>query len=365
MMRKTPLQKARKLLSAGKYPKVISLLEPLVLEYRESFDFFYLLGTACLYVEDIGGAEAYYKTARRLRSENPDIQKAQGILYLRLGNVARALELYLRVLDANPRDSVAAEALEFIRRNSDPEKMEQIIRSGAIRKFYPKRGLHPAVIPTCITIVVLCTFGVLFYMNYKTILGLNGARADLSYLELSREEKNSPVSADLSGGAYRYILTKDEVVSCYDDAKRFFQQYRDNEARKCINKILLSNAEPSVKQRATELESFLSEPQMDKVSDNYPVKQVMEDIYLYQNCWVSWSGRVSNVEEDDKYYKCAFLVGYENLDRIDENVSLVFEQPISINPEKPIKVLARITIVDGQLLLHGKAIYQPVNGSGL
>ena len=70
MTSKSPLQKARKWLAAGKYPKIISLLEPLVLEYRESFDFFFLLGTACLYVEDIGGAEAYYiefKTIIKMR----------------------------------------------------------------------------------------------------------------------------------------------------------------------------------------------------------------------------------------------------------------------------------------------------------
>lgn len=365
MARKSPLQRAHKYLSAGKYPKVISLLEPLVLEYKESFDFFFVLGTACLYVEDIGGAEAYYKSARRIRSENPDILKAQGVLNLRLGNVTRALELYLHVLDLVPGDSVATEALEFIRRNSDPEKMEDKIRSGAVRKFYPKRGLHPAVVPTCIAVLMLCVLGVFFAMNYKTLLGLNGARADLSYLELTKEDMSQLVKPDLSSGEYRYILTKDEVVKCYDDAKRYFQLYHDNEARKCINKLLLSNAEEGIKQHAAELESFLTEPTMDGVTDNYPVKQVMEDIYLYQNCWVAWSGRVSNVEEDEKFYKCAFLVGYENLDRIDENVMLVFEQPVSINPEKPLKVLAKLTVMEDKLVLRGKAIYQPISGSGL
>ena len=190
MAPKSPLLKARRLFNAGKYPKVISLLEPLVVEYRESFDFFFLLGTACLYVEDIGGAEAYYKTARRIRVGNPEIMKAQGVLYLRRGDVARSLELYLGVLDVQPGDSVATEALEFIRRNSDPEKMEQKIRSGALRKFYPKKGLHPAVVPLSIAFCLLCAAGVFFAVNYRNILGLDGARADLSYLELTADEKD-------------------------------------------------------------------------------------------------------------------------------------------------------------------------------
>ena len=355
---KSPLQKARKLLRAGKFPKVISLLEPLVPEYRNSFDYFYLLGTACLYVEDIGGAETYYKKARSLRPENGDILKAQGALNLRRGNVTRALELYLHILDAVPGDKLANEALEFIRRNSDPEKMEHKIRSGGIKKFYPKKGLHPAVVPVCFVLCVLSVASVFFVRNYRTLLGLNGARADLSSLELTRDQKAQPVSADLNS---RYILTASEVVSCYEGATRSFQQNRDNEARKYINKIMLSNAELSIKTNATLLENYLAEPRFDTINDNYPVSEVMEDIYLYQKCWVKWSGRVSNVLEDEKYYKCDFLVGYEELRKIDGIVTLAFEQPVSINPEKPVEVLAQITVTeDGQLMLWGKTVHQPL-----
>lgn len=360
MSSRSPLYKARKLLRAGKYPKVISLLEPIVLEYRESFDYFYLLGTACLYVEDIGGAEAYYKSARRIRSENADILKAQGALYLRLGNITRALEIYLHILDVAPGDKLANEALEFIRRNSDPEKMENRIRSGAIKRFYPKKGLHPAVIPACVIICILCVASTFFVRNYRTLLGLNGARSDLSYLELTRDEKARPVLGDVSNGSFRYILTTSEVTGCYDDALRFFQQHRDNEARRCINKIMLSNAELSIKTKASLLAEHLEEPRFDTITDNYTIKQIMDDVYLYQDCWVVWSGRVSNVETDEKFYKCDFLVGYENLDKIDGTVTLAFEQPITINNEKPIEVLAQITVSDGQLILWGRAVHQPL-----
>jgi hypothetical protein len=65
--------------------------------------------------------------------------------------------------------------------------------------------------------------------------------------------------------------------------------------------------------------------------------------------------------ESDTLYKCDFLVGYENLDRIDGTVTLVFEQPVVINNEKPIEVLARITVSeDGELILRGRALHQPL-----
>lgn len=362
MASKSPLQRARKLFRARKYPKVISLLEPLVLEYKESFDFFFLLGTACLYLEDIGGAEAYYKSARRLKPVNTDIMKAQGVLYLRLGDVTRALELFLGVLDSSPGDAVATEALDFIRRNSNPEKMEEKIRGGALRRFYPKRGLHPAVIPSCLALCLLCACAAFFFANYKVILGLNGARADLSYLELTEDDKKNLVSENLGNG---YILTTEDVEKTYKEATRFFQQNRDNEARRCVNKLMNSNAGTSIKVKAQQLAERLEEPLFGSVTDNFPVKQVLEDIVLYENCWVEWAGRVSNIEMDDKFLKCVFLVGYEKLDKIDGTVTLVLEQPVSLNPEKPVKVLARITLSEGQLILRGKTIYQPVKDSDL
>ena len=362
MARKSPLQKAHKYLRARNYSKVISLLEPLVLEYKESFDFFFVLGTACLYVEDIGGADAYYKSARRLRPENCEILKAQGVLNLRLGNVTRALELYLHVLDLNPGDAVATGALEFIRRNSNPGKMEEKVRSGSLKKFYPKTGLHPAIVPSCIIVLAICAMGVLFVNNYKTLLGLNGARGvDLSAYEPSEEDLKNPLSKNLINNDYKYFLTIEQVNEYRVNARSFFEKKRDNEARRYINMILRSNASDSIKSYVNGIAKYLEEPRFDTITDNYTLKQVLEDVYQYENCWVVWSGRVSNVEENEKIYKCNFLVGYENLDRIDGIVTLVFEQPVSISNEKPIEVLARITVTeDGELILRGRAIHQPL-----
>ena len=86
------LKKAERLLAARRFPETISLLEPLVIDYRESFYFHYLLGTACLYVGDIGGAELYYKRARNLKMTDPRLINAQAVLFLRRGEVNKAVE---------------------------------------------------------------------------------------------------------------------------------------------------------------------------------------------------------------------------------------------------------------------------------
>ena len=61
-MAKSLFDTARKYLKKRQFSKVINLLEPHIMEYRQSFQFFYLLGVACLYQGDIGGCEEYFKS---------------------------------------------------------------------------------------------------------------------------------------------------------------------------------------------------------------------------------------------------------------------------------------------------------------
>ena len=49
-----------------KFFKVITLLEPHEDDYRHSVDFYYYLGTACLYQDDRAGAKSYFDAARKI-----------------------------------------------------------------------------------------------------------------------------------------------------------------------------------------------------------------------------------------------------------------------------------------------------------
>ena len=85
-MRSKTLKKATKLFKAGKYSKVLLLLESQVFRYRQSFDFFYLLGISCLRSSDYGGGYSYLQRAINIKPD--DINTLAGLAVVRGAGVA-------------------------------------------------------------------------------------------------------------------------------------------------------------------------------------------------------------------------------------------------------------------------------------
>ncbi len=360
-----PLKTAKKLLRARKFPKVIALLEPLVIDYRDNYKFYYYLGTACLYVGDNGGAEAYFKRARQIKIKDPDIIAAQGALYLRRGEVTRAVEYYLEALEYDKNHRASKRGLRFIKRHSNPEVMSEIVMTPRIRKVYPSLGLHVAVIPSVVAICLVAIALMWFMRNYKAVLGVNGARADLAYLDLTVDERTQPLDTDLESGVYRYILTKNEMIEAEENAKKYFQQGKDNAAQIEINRILNSNAKTSIKMKMNQLKEYLETPTFDSLSDNLSYADVASDPYLYIDCWVIWSGRLANITEYKNGVEATLLVGYENLTNKEGDVPVTIPDTIFLEYGKPIKLLAQVSVRDGKLHLMAGAAYQPLNGDEL
>jgi len=358
-MKTDVLTKAKRLLNARRFPEVIALLEPLLIDYRDSFSFYYTLGTACLYVGDIGGAELYYKKARNLKLTDTALINAQAVLFLRRGDVQKAVEYYLEVQEYDSGEPTAKKALDFIKKNSDAEKLNAAVQTGKIRQFYPPLAMHPAVrILIAAGAAVLCAAFVLFV--FVTPFKHTEKRADLSSFVLTVEEKQNALVQDTASSVFKCILTKKELEKAYADAQMYFQKYKDNAAQVEINRILNSNASSAIRQKARFLMDYLKEPGFDTVSDNYGYTAVQSQPWLYMDCWVVWSGRVTNVDSGASEYRCDFLVGYDTMKKMEGIVPLVLKQPVVIDTALPVSVLARIGIENGRLVLKGKSVYQPV-----
>ena len=84
-----------------------------------------------------------------------------------------------------------------------------------------------------------------------------------------------------------------------------------------INVLLNSNASVSIKQKARQLMDYLEEPVFDSKLEQYTFQEVSKDLSLYQDCYVIWTGRVTNVNSNEKYFNADFLVGYEDMKKID------------------------------------------------
>jgi hypothetical protein len=361
MAQKDPLIIAQKAYSAHKFSKVVSILEPLILEYRDSFSFYYLLGSSCLYLGDLGGAELYFKKARNIKMMNADLINAQAILFLKRGQTQKAVEYYLETLEYVPSNKIAQKALEFIRKNNDPSTLSTLIKTDAVKAFYPKIPVNKGMVFS--GILSFSLFIVLSFFVINTVFFQNkteGPRADLSDFKLTIDERHTALQTDLSTGSFRYILGAKDIEKSYTDAQIYFQNYRDNASQVEINRILNSNASLVIRQKARLLMEYLKEPGFDTITDVYSYAQVSADPWLYQDCWIVWSGRVTNVHADENYYRCDFLVGYDTMQKVEGIVSVELPGSVKIEPAEPLQILGKIVIKDNKLCLQGKAVYQSI-----
>lgn len=359
------LRQARKLLRARRFPEVNSLLQECQLEYKESFEYHYILGVARMYLNDIGGAWQSFEQARKISVLDTRLQVAQAALFLRRCDTPRALEYYLEIQEKEPSNKIAKEAIEFIRFN-DTEVIYEWVSSGKIKKFYPPLGLHP-VIPKVFAVLGVCVLLSVGYGGYSLYKKstLPPPRVDLKDFVLSVDERNNALQEDMSSDVYRYILTTRQVNDAYSLAVSNVLEYKDNAALVEINRILNSNASSLIKQNAIMLKNNLQEPTFDTIKDSYPYSKVVEDPYLYIDCWVSWTGRVANSVETDTSYSCDLLVGYQDEKRLEGIVPLVFDSAMNIDPVLPLRVLGRLGVSEGKLCMYGKSVYQPLDGSTL
>ncbi|MDR1748142.1 MAG: hypothetical protein LBR47_03695 [Spirochaetaceae bacterium] len=213
------LKEAQRLFRKKQYAKVIPLLEPNVINYRNSFEFFYMLGVSCMYMGDIGGANSYLQRARQLKMRDTRLLAAQAALFLRRGDVNQAVEYYLEVLDYEPGNKLAKRALEFIRKKGDPDTILEWMDSGKITRFYPKTGGGPgrALLFGLSAAAGIAAAGIIIFIFAGKIMPFpEQRRANLSDFELSSTERSTAVEL---GGTYRYILSEAQVLSAYKGAK--------------------------------------------------------------------------------------------------------------------------------------------------
>ena len=366
-MSKNSVDSAKNLLKRRQFYQVIRLLESNAHIYENDFEYNLTLGTAYLYQGDSGGALRCFNKAREQKFNNSNLLLGQGAIFLQRGESDRAIQYYLDVLDIDPNNKVAKRAMEFLRTDGDYSTICRMIDNKSIRKFYPSLGFNPDIIKNSIFgLIVVCAVCVFCCVNLPKIqkkANMTGPRQDISSLILSSEEKKNVKSADLSGVVVNYVLTDKEINQSYQKAMDYFQDGRDNLCQVELNRLLNSNASYFVKSNCNTLMSYLLEPTFDSLRDNFTYSQVVNDINLYKDCYVMWSGRFSNATTyDNGSWSCNLLVGYENLKNVEGIVEVRFDNEIvpALDGDKPVKFLGKICVENGEFFLKGIATYQPI-----
>ncbi|MDR1147967.1 MAG: tetratricopeptide repeat protein [Spirochaetaceae bacterium] len=361
------LTKAARLARRGNYETAIQLLESEVYNYRDSFMFFYLLGICCLYSGNYGGAHDYLTRAREIKTREPSVLLALAALYVKRADSRRAISFYLEVQEIDGKNRTARKALKILRKYAGSDDLLAWIESGKLRGLYPplpRERFKPVkiirnIILPCFVIIALA--GVVIIRSGKFPVSADSRREGFIESGLTQNDKKNPVEM---GGIYHFILTEKQILTSYDNARNFFYERRDNSARIEINRILESNANSGIKNKARIMERYLEEPGFEtlksKSSENIAYTEVVKTPLLYRDCYVLWSGMAANIDEGQDETSFDFLIGYDKRRSIEGIVKVNLNFAADINPEYPLEVLGKIVPVElpEALRLEGVTIHQ-------
>ena len=360
------LFKASKLVRSGKYEAAIRTLEPEVNRYHGSFRYYYLLGSSCLRTGDFGGALTYFRLAHDTKMRDPLAILGLAVLYLRRSETDRAVDYYLEVLEADPKNRVAKKAMKVIRKQAGTDTFSAWLEAGRLSSLYPPIPFPgfstKEVFAALAALMVVCVIAFGLLIQFKLIrnpFNPRGSRQVIAEFALTSEERMEPLQ---TGGSYRYILTRVQALDTYERALSLFTSYRDEAARININRILESNAADSLKNRARIILSYMETPGFDSFrrSDNVKYSDVAIDPILHRDVHVIWRGMATNIETSDSQTTFDFLVGYDTRKTLEGIVPVVFNRAVAINPERPLEVLGRVVPgeSEGRISLAGVAIHQ-------
>lgn len=363
-MSKSPLQTAKSLLRQRKFSFAVQLLDGVGDEYEGNFDYYLTMGIALLYQGLLGNAISCLERARKIKVADPDMMLAQAAVFLRRGDTKRAVPYYLEVLDKRPEDRTAKAALEFLRTKGDERTIMEWAENGRLEKFYPPIGFNYFfVFKIAFAAAFGAALGFLFFNLFSPKpVYYDETRRSVADLALSKDEQKNPQEKDLSGTIIHYFLNEVEITKSYEAALDYFQQGRDNMAQVEINRILNSNATFSIKQKANVLKGYLVDPGFDTLKDNFSYSEVKKNPELYLDCWVDWSGKIANMQVMEDFMRFELLVGYEKQIKLEGTVPVLIPMipAPEIAGERPLRVLGKVGLDSGFLILNAKSVYQEI-----
>jgi hypothetical protein len=352
-----------------KYDQAIKTLEIEANRYYGSFTYYYLLGLSYLYSRVFGMALTYLRQASEQKTRDTSTLLGLAALYLNHGDTDKAVNLYLEVQSIEESNKIAKKALKIIRKYPGPENISSWIDSGSLPSIFPP--FPKADIPKkTLAIYILSALAVLLIASGIALkAGLfspngnrPGRRALPVEIALDKEERDSPVQ---TGGSYRLILTRSQVLEYYNEAVKLFVDYRDEAAKVYLNRIIESNAADSIKNRARLIISFMETPGFDTLKDRFSYSEVTRDPFIYRNCHVIWRGMATNLVVEQNHTSFDFLVGYDTRRTMEGIVQVDYDFAIPVNTERPLEILGRVIPVASERELKITIQGVALNQSGL
>ena len=345
---KSNFKKAEKLFKQGKYSDVTRLLLPEVYKYREDEKFYYYLGMSCLFLGDYSGANSYLRRALQIKPDSNQ-QLGLAVLHLKHGNPSEAIRIWLDILDKEPENKYAKRSLDILKKSEAFEKVPENFLTKNLNKFLPHHGKIRFYNFIRYASLILITFAILttLYITSNYLIShIKHSKNLYPELAISRNLNDITITGD-----FKLELEPREIVALFESSKRNFIDKKDNEARIGINKILNSNAADSVKEKVRLLDTYLKEPDFRYFKNTITYKMVAENPYLYNNCYIKWSGKIANIKIFEKSVSCDFLVGYDSGKIVEGIANVIIEFPIVLDEEFNYDIIAQLKPDESYLTL--------------
>lgn len=297
-----------------------------------------------MYKGDFGGASSYLNRARDINPENKTISLAMAAIHLKRSETDKALKMWLKILDDNPKDRTAKKGLNTVRKLTQQQKLTEFINSERIYKIFPphKKNIIPDLIKigTAIIAFLLIAFGG-YYAYTEYFNSEQTTRKGSEHISIQDMDNEELTQYE---GNFTYILKPEEIRSTLRKADKYFNNFRDNMAQREINRILFSNASPAIKEKANMLASYIDTPDFTEIRDSFAYKEVKSEPKLYNNCFVVWKGKVTNINIGKSNITFDLLVGYEDEKVLEGVVPVTLNFAADLYPGFPIELLGQVVL---------------------
>jgi tetratricopeptide (TPR) repeat protein len=332
--------RAEKLFKLGRYSEVIKILEPEVFKNRENENFYYYLGMSCLFLGDYSGANSYLRRSLQINPSNSETMLGLAVIHLKYNKPSEAIRIWLDILDKDAQNNYAKRALNLIKKEGALETVPEDFLVKNLHRLIPYKNtiiLYKTLRLTAFILTALVVSVLLFFTAKIFIEKFNKSKNLLPELTISRDIKEI-----IGTGAFSIELQGREIVDSFETAKKLFIDNKDNLARVEVNRLLNSNASESVKEKARLLDSYLREPDFRYFQNTITFNDVIKEPYLYDNCFVKWSGKIANIRIYGNYAGFDLLVGYESGTVLEGIINVTADFPVLLDEEFTYDIIGRL-----------------------
>jgi len=202
------------------------------------------------------------------------------------------------------------------------------------------------------TVSLIITTSAFFYLN-NYFLDEGIKRPEISVIKLNNfgSVTNDNIISD-------YVYTDKEIRKLFELIREYFDSYQDNLAMREINRLLLSNADNDTKEKVRLLSSYISIPDFSTLKTNFSYQDFLEAPKLYNNCYIHWKGRLSNLLITENIIQFDFLVGYDDKKILEGIIPVTMDFGERIDSDFPIEVLGKIVETVNSYTIEAVSVHQ-------